>query len=225
VTSIVSTPLLERVASGLGARFERTLTGFKWIWSAGRALESRGGVRFVFGCEEALGYSVGPLVRDKDGIAAGVWLAELAERCRGEGQTLLERLHGIYRQHGAWGSAQHSLVKPGGAGALAIAQMLERLSSSPPAELLGQARTGFVDYRKGAADRPPWLGVSALFELTFEGGARVLVRPSGTEPKLKVYADAVSPLGEGDTPFSAAKRAKTSAESLARELAEWLERG
>ncbi len=224
VTSIVSTPLLERVASGLGARFERTLTGFKWIWGAGRALESAGGVRFVFGCEEALGYSVGPLVRDKDGIAAGVWLAECAERSRREGKTLLERLHAVYREHGAWGSAQHSLFKPGAAGAKEIERLLERFSADPPAELLGLEREAFVDYREGAESRPPWLAASALFELTFRGGARVLVRPSGTEPKLKIYADAVSPVEGGDTPFAAAQRAKASAEGLARELAQWLER-
>jgi phosphomannomutase len=225
VTSIVSTPLLERVASGLGARFERTLTGFKWIWGAGRAIDSGGGARFAFGCEEALGYSVGQLVRDKDGIAAGVWLAELAERSRREGKTLLERLHGIYREHGAWGSAQYSLFKPGAAGVKAIAGLLERLSSAPPPELAGLLREAFVDYRQGAGSRPRWLGASALFELTFQGGARVLVRPSGTEPKLKIYADAVSPVAAGDTPFAAAQRAKASAETLARELARWLERG
>ncbi|HWA71229.1 MAG TPA: phospho-sugar mutase [Polyangiaceae bacterium] len=224
VTSIVSSPLLGSVAEKLGARFERTLTGFKWIWRAGRVLEGQGGTRFVFGCEEALGYSIGPLVRDKDGIAAGVWLAELAERLRREGKTLRERLFEIYREHGAWGSAQRSLTRPGSSGAAAITSMIERLAGNPPAELAGQVRQGFVDYRFGAEQRAPWLGASALFELTFAGGARVLVRPSGTEPKLKVYADAIRPLEPSETPLSAATRAKAEAEVLAEQLALWLER-
>jgi phosphomannomutase len=225
VTSIVSTPLLERVARGLGARFERTLTGFKWIWRAANTLESRGGVRFAYGCEEALGYSISHLVRDKDGIAAGVWLAELCERQRREGLSLLDRLHGIYREHGAWGSAQSSLFKPGSAGVKAIAEFLERLASAPPSELAGLHCDSFLDYRGGGESRAPWLGATALFELGFEGGARVLVRPSGTEPKLKIYADAVSLVGEGDTAFAASQRAKDSAQRLARELLAWFERG
>jgi phosphomannomutase len=224
VTSIVSTPLLASVAAKCGARFERTLTGFKWIWRAGRVLEGQGGTRFVFGCEEALGYSVGPLVRDKDGIAAGVWLAEFAERLRLEGKTLRERLFEIYREHGAWGSAQRSLTRPGTAGAAAIARMIERLARNPPAELAGRAREGFVDYRDGAEQRAPWLGKSALFELTFAGSARALVRPSGTEPKLKVYADANAGIEPSETAFSAAARAKAEAESLAEQLSQWLER-
>jgi phosphomannomutase len=223
VTSIVSTPLLERVASGLGARSVRTLTGFKWIWAAGAALEREGGVRFALGCEEAIGYSIGHLVRDKDGIAAAVWLAELAERCLEQKQTLLERLHAIYREHGAWGSAQRSLTKPGLSGSAEIARSLERLAREPPSELAGRARRQFLDYRSGGEGRSPWLGNTALFELELEGGARLLVRPSGTEPKLKVYADAVCPLRDAETPFAAATRASADAEALALALAQWLD--
>jgi len=154
-----------------------------------------------------------------------VWLAELCERGRREGQSLLDRLHGIYRDHGAWGSAQSSLFKPGSAGVKAISDFLERLASAPPSELAGLQRESFLDYRGGGDSRAPWLGATALFELGFHGGARVLVRPSGTEPKLKIYADAVSLVGEGDTAFAASQRAKDSAQRLARELLAWFERG
>ncbi len=96
-----------------GARFESTLTGFKWLWSAALELERERRGRFVFACEEALGYSVSPAVRDKDGISSAVLLAGIARRLRGERKTLLDRLAELYREHGLWVSVQHSAVRPG----------------------------------------------------------------------------------------------------------------
>lgn len=223
VTSIVSSPLLTELAVGHGARAEITLTGFKWLWRAARELELRGGVRLAFACEEALGYAIGQLVRDKDGIAAAVWAAELAERCRRDGGTLYARLDAVQRRHGAWGSAQLSLERPGLAGSDAIRVMIERLAASAPAELAGRVALNFRDFRHDAAARPPWLGAAQLFESSFAGGARVLVRPSGTEPKLKIYADAAESIAHGASASEARTRAKASALALASAMVTWLE--
>jgi phosphomannomutase len=223
VTSIVSSPALSRIAAAHGARAERTLTGFKWIWTAARALERSSHVRFAFGCEEALGYSIGQLVRDKDGISAAVWLCELAERCRRRGETLLDRLHALYATHGYWGSAQHSLVKPGASGIVAIRECVERLAQSPPNSLGGLDCREVRDYRVGAEQRAPWLGQSPLLELTLSDDCRVLVRPSGTEPKLKIYADARVTPAPGESPAVVSARAEQRSRQLAEALAIWLE--
>ena len=224
VTSVVSTPLLEQVAAAHGARFERTLTGFKWIWLAGMTLEAEANVRFAFGCEEALGYSIGPLVRDKDGIAAGAWLAELAARCRAQNRTLLDRLDELHVRHGAWISAQRSLIRRGSGGVVAIRQMMDRLTAAPPERLAGLRCSGIVNYRQGAEHRPRWLGRASLFELSFESSVRLLVRPSGTEPKLKLYADASEPVGAHESADSARGRASARARAVIDEMVGLLER-
>jgi len=224
VTSLVSSPLLDVVARARGARVERTLTGFKWIWAAARALEASEGVRFAFGCEEALGYSVGQLVRDKDGISAALWLAELAAECLAEGRTLVDRLHALLRRHGAWSSAQQALTFPGQSGARALGDALDALVAAPPATLGGAALTAFIDYREGAELRPVWRGAQSLFELELGPSARVLVRPSGTEPKLKIYADVLEPLAASEAASAAMHRARSRAEALAHEVARLLSR-
>ncbi|HYO97325.1 MAG TPA: phospho-sugar mutase, partial [Polyangiaceae bacterium] len=221
VTSIVSSPLVMKVAVAHGARAERTLTGFKWIWAAARALEQAESLRFAFGCEEALGYSIGGAVRDKDGISAAVWLAELCSTLRGE--TLLERLHALYRRHGAWSSAQRSLAFPGRAGARDLASCIERLSAGAPSSLLGHELQRSTDYRSGAEGRPPWLGATSLFELDYGALGRVLVRPSGTEPKLKLYADTEEPVTAAEPVAAAVQRARARAEALTAALASWLQ--
>ncbi len=113
VSSIVSSPMLGRIASSYGAMWERTLTGFKWIVKAGLALEGSGERRFIFGYEEALGYTVGSTVRDKDGIGAAVVFTDLAADLADEGLTLMDRLHRLWEQHGLWVSAQVSITRPG----------------------------------------------------------------------------------------------------------------
>lgn len=186
VSSIVTTPLVAAIARARGARFEATLTGFKWIWTAALSLERSGAGRFACGLEEALGYSITPAVRDKDGISAGVLLALQASRCRERGETLLDRFHALCREHGLWVSAQRTIPLAGPASR--VEEALDRLASAPPRTLGGLEVSSVVDYRTGAESRPVWLGAAALVELKLRGG-RVLVRPSGTEPKLKVYVD------------------------------------
>ena len=192
LNSIVSSPMLASVAAARGARFEQTLTGFKWIWNAALDIEEEGGGNFVFGYEEALGYSVGPAVRDKDGISAAVVFADLATGCTERGETVLDYLARLYDEHGLWVSTQKSIVRPGSEGAAQIAAAMERIADSPPSEAAGIAVVGMTDYRKGAENRPRYLAATPLVELDLGERGRALVRPSGTEPKLKIYVDLVA---------------------------------
>jgi phosphomannomutase len=189
VRSVVSTPMFDEVCAARGARFEATLTGFKWIARAARELEVSDQRTFVFGFEEALGSTVGSVVRDKDGIGAAVAFAEMVALLRSEGRTVLGRIRELSEQHGAWVSHQVSVTRPGAAGQQEIAAAMAVLSERTPETLGGLAVTATTDYRTGAEDRPPWLGATDLVELTLEGGGRAMIRPSGTEPKCKVYVD------------------------------------
>lgn len=188
VSSIVSSPMLGDLAAAHGARWEQTLTGFKWICNA--ALDLADEARFVFGYEEALGYSVGPVVRDKDGIGAALAFADLAARLDEAGSSVREHLAGLYQRHGLWVSHQHSIVRPGLDGLDEIAAAMRRIGADHHPETLdGRRVERVVDYRDGADERPRWLPATALVALHLDGGSRALIRPSGTEPKLKIYVD------------------------------------
>ena len=189
MNSIVSSPMLATVAAVHGATYDRTLTGFKWIWNAALDLEAEGRGEFVFGYEEALGYSVGQAVRDKDGISAAVAFAVLAAVAKANGETVWDRLAELYRRDGLWASTQKSIVLAGTEGAAEIVAAMVRIAETTPESLGGFAVSGVVDYRLGAAERPRYLGVTPLVELTLGESGRALVRPSGTEPKLKIYVD------------------------------------
>ncbi len=219
IDSIVSTPMLESIARFHGARFAATLTGFKWIWNAALDLEEAGEGTFVFGFEEALGYSVTPVVRDKDGISAAVVFADLVAAALDEGVTVLDRLGALYGRHGLWASAQHSIVRDGTGGAAEIDAAVERAASAPPAALGDDAVTGIEDYRSGSEHRPRYLGAASLVRLDLASGGRVLVRPSGTEPKLKIYADLTAKLDAPDRWVEAEAALVDHAGRAARELA------
>jgi len=187
VSSIVSTPMVADVAAAHGARSEVTLTGFKWICAAARVLEPQGH-HLVYGFEEALGSAVGGVVADKDGISAAVAFADLARGLKHQGSSVLERLAELHRSHGLWVSHQHSLVHEGAAGARRIAEAMTRIGATPPASIGGAAVREVVDFRVGVDARPPWLGAHDLVAFTLDEG-RVMIRPSGTEPKCKIYVD------------------------------------
>jgi phosphomannomutase len=189
VRSIVSTPMFDEVCEARGARHEATLTGFKWIARAARELEVSDQRSFVFGFEEALGSTVGPVVRDKDGIGAAVAFAEMVALLHAEGRSVLDRIRELSLQHGAWVSHQVSVTRPGAAGQREIAEAMAVLSDRTPDELGGLAVTAVTDYRTGAEQRPPWLAATDLVELSLAGGGRAMIRPSGTEPKCKIYID------------------------------------
>lgn len=217
--SIVSSPELGGIARALGVRFESTLTGFKWIANRAMELEKAEGLTFVFGYEEALGYTVGDVVRDKDGISAAVVMAELAAVLRANGKTLLDELESISRKYGLWVSQQVSLTKKGASGAQEIKAMMERLRTSPPARLGPLAVTAFVDVAAGTrteGDKVEKIALPKSDVLVFEleGQSRVIARPSGTEPKIKFYFDVRGDV-TGDEPFAAAEaRAKAKLDDV-----------
>jgi phosphomannomutase len=177
--SIVSSTLLGKLAAAHGQPHEETLTGFKWI---GRV------EGLAFGYEEALGYCVAPgLVRDKDGVSALLLVVDLAARLKAEGRTLTDRLDDIAREHGLHATDQLSVRVTD---LSLIADAMERLRSAPPATLGGLAVERVDDLAEGSADLPPTEGLR--FRLAED--ARVIVRPSGTEPKIKCYLEVVVPV-------------------------------
>jgi phosphomannomutase len=222
VSSIVSSPMLGSIAAGYGARHEQTLTGFKWISNAAMDLERDEGLRFVFGYEEALGYTVGPLVRDKDGIGAAVLFADMVSRLAAAGETVQDRLASLYREHGLWASTQRSIERPGTEGAAAIAAAMGSLRDRRPAALGGLDVVAVTDFRDGAGERPRWLPAQALVEFDLGAAGRVLVRPSGTEPKLKIYVDLRAGLTAGDDVSAVEAATLESAAAVAADLAGFL---
>ncbi|ROO90114.1 phosphomannomutase [Actinocorallia herbida] len=202
-TTIVSSSLLGRIAEAHGAAFAETLTGFKWIMRGGGP-----GQRLVLGYEEALGYCVGGAegapVRDKDGIGAALAVASLAAEAKAAGRTLLDLLDDQAIRYGVHATSQLSVrVSDRALIDGAVADLLK----SPPSVLGGRAVLAVEDLAEGAGGLPPTSGL----RLTLEGGARVVIRPSGTEPKLKSYLEVVVPVAEGDV----AGARESAAEALA----------
>jgi phosphomannomutase len=220
VSSIVSTPMVSAVAADHGARNEVTLTGFKWIAAAARGLDAQG-FRLVYGFEEALGSCVGGVVADKDGVSAAVAFADLTRRLKGEGRRVLDLLADLHRRHGLWVSHQTSLVHEGSAGQRRIAEAMAALGQSTPRVLGGAVVREVRDFRVGVEDRPSWLGAHDLVAFTLDEG-RVMIRPSGTEPKVKIYVDVRGDLTDdaGEDEIAATElRLVERAEVLASELA------
>ncbi len=187
VQSVVSTPMLRSIAEAHTARYERTLTGFKWI--ARPAIELEPEVTLVLGFEEAIGYCVLPAVRDKDGISAAVVFGELVDGLVQRGLGVTDALLALYEQHGLWVSAQSNVTLPGASGLEQIRSAMQQLRSTPCRQLGGIPVTRITDYAADADSRPSWLPEADLIELELGNSGRLLVRPSGTEPKLKIYVD------------------------------------
>lgn len=213
--SIVSSPMLAEVAAAYGAHAEFTLTGFKWICAAVRGLEAQG-FSFVFGFEEALGSMVGTVVRDKDGISAAVAFADLARSLAGQGLSVADRWRQMCERDGAWVSHQLSITRPGLRGQAEIAAAMQRLVDDQPMELAGHAVINVTDFRVDADGRPAWLGEHDLVAFALSDG-RAMIRPSGTEPKAKIYVD-LRAAPDGDlsaTEERLAAQAQAVADSLA----------
>ena len=185
VKSIVSTPLADAVAASYGVEMRSVLTGFKWIGDQIASLEAAGEVdRFIFGFEESYGYLAGPYVRDKDAIIGSMLICEMAAYYRSIGSSIKERLEEIYAKFGRYLNKVDSFEFPGLSGMDKMAGIMESLRSNPPKEIAGYPVQKVTDYKK-----PEETGLPAANVLIFslEGGATVVVRPSGTEPKIKTY--------------------------------------
>ena len=222
INSVVSSPMLGAIAEGHEVPWRQTLTGFKWICSAALELESEGAAPMVLGYEEALGYSVGTTVRDKDGISAAVAFAVLAADAAAAGVTVMERLGSLYERYGVWTSTQANIRREGEAGADDIRTAMAALRASPPTEVAGHQVVAVTDFAADAEQRPRYLGATNLIELDLGPSGRVLARPSGTEPKLKVYVDLTTRYPDhGDWLGAEADLARTATE-VAEALATWL---
>ena len=185
VKSIVSTPLADAVAKNYGVELRSVLTGFKWIGDQIANLEATGEVdRFIFGFEESYGYLAGPYVRDKDAIIGSMLICEMAAYYRSIGSSIKQRLEEIYAKYGRYLNKVDSYEFPGLSGMDKMAGIMDDLRKNPPAEIGGYAVVKVTDYKKSEETGLPAANV-LIFKL--DGGAEVIVRPSGTEPKIKTY--------------------------------------
>ena len=219
-TTIVSSNLLSVIAEAHDVDYAETLTGFKWIANRAIAHDAAGG-HFVIGYEEALGYSVGPVVRDKDGVSAALLLCDLAARCKAQGRTLLDALEDLHRRYGLYASRQHSLTLPGEEGATRIREILASLRADPPTAFAGSAVVRRSDILSGEAfdvrtgehstiDLPS----SNVLGWWLDDGSRILARPSGTEPKVKFYFETRIALAQSTTVAQAEEAAEARLSEL-----------
>jgi phosphomannomutase len=174
VTTLVSSSLLARMAEAAGVHSEETFTGFKWI---GKIASERPDLRIVLGYEQALGYLVAQRPLDKDGITAAVLMAEIAAVAAADGVTLQDRLDSIADRFGRYVTAEMSVKMPPSEGAAWVAA----IEADPPTEVGGRAVASVTTYPE-----------AGLVRLMLDGGVRLQIRPSGTEPKVKLYAEAVN---------------------------------
>ena len=184
VSTIVSTDMAASVAAHYGVELRRTLTGFKYIGEQIGLLEAEGHPeRFIFGFEESYGYLSGPHVRDKDAVNAVMLACECAAWYAAQGKTLLDAMMGLYGQFGYYRNGLLSREFPGEDGMKAMNRLTAALRTAPPAEIAGRKVLETVDYLGGSTGLIP----SDVLEFRMDGGAKLIVRPSGTEPKLKLY--------------------------------------
>lgn len=222
--SVVSSPMLLSIGKAHNVRAEQTLTGHKWVQNRSLELEAEG-YRYIFGFEEALGYGIDTLVRDKDGISAALCLADMAVFCKSQGKTLVDELEVMARRYGLFLSDQISIVLPGADGRAQIEGRMQAARENPPKSLGGKAIIATQDFQTGkriTADGdvsdltfPPANVV--LFEL--EGNHRAMLRPSGTEPKIKHYIDVCIEIQEGESIGDARARGEALVAAIAADFA------
>ena len=195
VKSIVSTPLADEVAKHYGVECRNVLTGFKWIGDQIARLEADGEVeRFIFGFEESYGYLAGSYVRDKDAIIGSMLICEMAAYYRSKGSSIKEELDRIYAEYGRYLNKVDSYEFPGLSGMDKMAGIMQGLRDNPPAEFAGHRVLTIADYKAkektvlATGEKTPIdLPAANVLIYALEGGATVVVRPSGTEPKIKTY--------------------------------------
>ena len=185
VKSIVSTPLADAVAKHYGVEMRSVLTGFKWIGDQIAGLEEKGEVdRFIFGFEESYGYLAGPYLRDKDAVIASMLICEMAAYYRSIGSSIKERLEEIYSQYGRYLNKVDSFEFPGLTGMDKMNSIMSSFRENSPKDFAGYKVEKVTDYLDSKATGLPPANV-LIYAL--EGGASVVIRPSGTEPKIKTY--------------------------------------
>ncbi len=194
VSSIVSTAMSRTVCEANGVHFEDTFTGFKFMAERIATWEAAKSYQYIFAFEESYGYMVGDYVRDKDAVTAAMLVAEMAAHYSMEGKTLLDAMNELYEKYGWFSEKTVNLVMPGLDGMRKMKAIMDDLRSNPPEEIAGETVIRLRDYLDGSinvkglgkVDRTPFFGSNVLyFELA--DGSSFIVRPSGTEPKIKVY--------------------------------------
>jgi phosphomannomutase len=189
VTTVVSSALLSKQAAAFGARYAETLTGFKWVVRPALRDPS---AHFIFGYEEALGYAVTDIVRDKDGISAAVVFLQMLARLRRSGSDVIGELERIASTYGRHLTAQASVRVEGAGAADRLRERMAELRENPPTAIGPHAVTATTDYLHEGTGLPQ----SDILRFDVAGGGRVMLRPSGTEPKLKVYVELVVPASD-----------------------------
>ncbi|WP_449138461.1 phospho-sugar mutase [Slackia sp.] len=184
VTTIVSSAMVDALAAEYGFELRRCLTGFKYIGDIITELSDTGQVdRFIFGFEESYGYLSGDHVRDKDAVNASLLICQMAQDYKLRGMNLAQAMRALYEKHGWWLNRTVSVSFPGAAGAETMRGIMAKLREQAPSELAGRAVEAVVDYEGGVNGLPS----ANVVEFDVEGGNKVIVRPSGTEPKIKLY--------------------------------------
>lgn len=184
VTTIVSSAMVDALAAEYGFELRRCLTGFKYIGDIITELSDAGQVdRFIFGFEESYGYLSGDHVRDKDAVNASLLICQMAQDYKLRGMNLAQAMRALYEKHGWWLNRTVSVSFPGAAGAETMRGIMAKLREQAPSELAGRVVEAAVDYEGGVNGLPS----ANVVEFDVEGGNKVIVRPSGTEPKIKLY--------------------------------------
>ena len=184
VTTIVSSAMVDALAAEYGFELRRCLTGFKYIGDIITELSDAGQVdRFIFGFEESYGYLSGDHVRDKDAVNASLLICQMAQDYKLRGMNLAQAMRALYEKHGWWLNRTVSVSFPGAAGAETMRGIMAKLREQAPSELAGRAVEAVVDYEGGVNGLPS----ANVVEFDVEDGNKVIVRPSGTEPKIKLY--------------------------------------
>ncbi|WP_300748700.1 phospho-sugar mutase [uncultured Oscillibacter sp.] len=192
--TIVTTEMARKVAEVNGLRCFDTFTGFKFLAEKKDKLENSGEGKVIFSYEESYGYMLGDYVRDKDAVTAALLLTEMAAWYADQGKTLADALDGLYKKYGYYAEHTYNLVMPGLDGLKDMANLMKGLRENPPTEISGVKAVQFKDYSDGSvtdcatgAKSAMELSGSNVLRFEMEDGTSVIVRPSGTEPKIKVY--------------------------------------
>jgi phosphoglucomutase len=190
----VSTSLANRICESFGVKMFEVLTGFKFIGEKIQQFQDTGDYVFQFGFEESYGFLSSTFVRDKDGVNASLLVTEVAAACQEEGITLYDRVQEIFREYGYFVEKVVSTTLPGKDGLTRMKEIMAGLRDNPPVEIGGMKVTAVRDYLKGVRicdgeSEPTGLPASDVLYFELEGGCWVCVRPSGTEPKIKLYVN------------------------------------